>query len=163
MKTKLLILFSVILSITSFSSCSKDDEEVKIPTLQFRIQNRGIQLIDNPRVSTFDGIITISGRSYNNIEDPWSLTLYFPQSIGEYSISNESHSKSSAHLVDIDPSCDNFFQGCQPGSLWYEAIGGSIRLTQSTGSKIKGTFYFTAMLNDNVHVVIDSGKFDIEY
>ena len=45
----------------------------------------------------------------------------------------------------------------------YSARGGLVHLTLSTGSRVKGTFYFTAVDHGGNEIIIDSGKFDIEY
>ncbi len=170
MKTKFFILITIIFCISSIISCSKDSdvmiEESKIPQLQFRVQGHGLKLFDSPNLSVrlVDGIVRIHGlESYNSNQDPWGIYIRFPNSIGIHSIAKLNQDDIFTTVYD-GPFCIEFLGCCDcPPLPSYQAIEGSISLTQSTGSKVKGTFNFTAERFERIEKIIHSGRFEIEY
>ena len=170
MKTKFFILIAVIFCYSSIISCSKDSdvmiEESKIPQLQFRVQGHGLKLFDSPNliVSLSDGIVSINGgKPYNSNQDPWSISIRFPNSIGIHSIAKLNQDDIFTTVKD-GPFCIVFLGSYCPPLPSYLAIEGSISLTQSTGNKVKGTFHFTAESFNGTHnKIIHSGKFEIEH
>lgn len=171
MKTKLIILITIIFGYSLIISCSKDSdvmiEESKIPQLQFRVQGHGLKLFESPNMRVFliDGIVRIEGwKSYNSNQDPWAIFIRFPNSIGIHSIAKLNQDNKFNFVYD-GPFCIEFLgsNDCPPLPS-YQAIEGSISLTQSTGNKVKGTFHFTAESFNGTHnKIIHSGKFEIEY
>ncbi len=170
MKTKFFILIAVIFCYSSIISCSKDSdvmiEESKIPQLQFRVQGHGLKLFEsrNLLVSQFDGFVQIEGwKSYNSNQDPWAIFIRFPNSIGIHSIAKLNQDDIFTTVYD-GPFCSNFLGNVCPPLPSYQAIEGSISLTQSTGNKVKGTFHFTgeSVIGTN-NKIIHSGRFEIEY
>ena len=163
MKTKFFILITIIFGYSLIISCSKDSD-VKITQLQFRVQGHGLKLFDSPTFSQYNGIVSIRGsESYNSIQDPWSISIRFPNSIGIHSIAKLNQDNISITVTD-GPFCFVFMGSYCPPFPSYQAIEGSISLTQSTGNKVKGTFHFTAESFDGTpNKIIHSGKFEIEY
>ena len=149
MKAKFFILITIIFCISSIISCSKDSdvmiEESKIPQLQFRVQGHGLKLFDSPIVILIDGIVRIDGfKSYNSNQDPWAISISFPNSIGIHSIAKLNQDDIFTTVYD-GPICFNIGSNDCPPLPSYQAIEGSISLTQSTGNKVKGTFHFTQL------------------
>lgn len=157
---------SIILCMSIVLSCSKDSESMedsKMPQLQFSIQGHGMKLFDSPIIILNDGIVRIDGlRSYNSEQDPWAISLSFPNSIGIHSIAKLTQDDIITTVFD-GTICLEFFNNDCPPLPSYQAIEGSVSVTQSTGNKIKGTFRFTAENFNGTNKIIEAGKFEIEH
>ncbi len=149
MKTKIILRIAVLFFIVINISCSKDsDSDSTINLFQAKVSGS--------LMNFGGGIVTVQQNKYfvlSKCKNERQILIAFPMSVGTYSVSEEGFGASYI----IGPSC-GFLEVADD----YQAISGSLTLTESNDTKIKGTFHFIGD-DGRGFTAITEGVFDIEY
>jgi len=148
MKTKIILRIAVLFFIVINISCSKDsDSDSTINLFQAKVSGSLINF-GGGGVGVHENTFSVS-----KCKNDQQIKLTFPISVGTYSVSEGE--------ITLFYSVGRCLFGDIPD--YYYAIEGSLTLTESNDTKIKGTFHFIGENGRGFKTAITEGVFDIEY
>lgn len=154
MKTKIILRLAVLFFIVINIRCSKDSISEDTPINIFKAKVSG-NLINFGGAGVIEfGEDLGNGFYVAKCKDNKMIELSFPKTVGTYSVSDGGTTLS--YNVGSCNYLDNFDKE-------YDAIDGTLTLTVSNGTKIKGTFQFTGESYGGDLRVITEGVFEIQY